>query len=367
MPRRIPAVYDPVNAKLYGQDPIRGLLEVQGTGGGGGNVTIDATIGDIFSATGSTITGDAVNEDKIVFWDQSLGRLTYLAIGGGLTINGQSIEADVQGSITLSIDNNITDVLSVSSSGYNLTFNADTAGSDKVVFWDHSASKLTYLTIGSGLEISGTTLSTPDISNDGNVTIDPSGNINLDPTGNINLDPGGSNSIIAKGNGTRGSGEIVLNCELNSHGVTLKGPPHSASATYTFTLPGGPGSNGQVLSTNGSGTTSWIPALSLNSSVTDVLSESSGAISGVDANADKILFWDDSAGKTTYLTVGNNLTLSGTTLSADQQAFAITESSQVINTNYTLSSGKNGHSVGPVEIANNYTVTIPNNAVWLVS
>jgi hypothetical protein len=351
MPRRIPAVYDPVNAKLYGQDPIRGLLEVQGTGGGGGNVTIDSTIGDIFSATGSTIRGDAVNEDKIVYWDQSLGRLTYLAIGGGLTINGQSIESDVQGSITLSIDTNITDVLSVSSSGYNLSFTADTAGSDKVVFWDHSSGKLTYLTIGSGLEISGTTLSTPGISNDGN----------------INLDPSGSNSIIAKGNSNRGSGEIVLNCEQNTHGVTLKGPPHSAGATYTFTLPGNAGSNGQVLSTNGSGTTSWIPALSLNSSVTDVLSESNGAISGVDANADKILFWDDSAGKTTYLTVGNNLTLSGTTLSADQQTFAITESSQVINTNYTLSSGKNGHSVGPVEIANNYTVTIPNNAVWLVS
>ena len=45
----------------------------------------------------------------------------------------------------------------------------------------------------------------------------------------------------------------------------------------------------------------------------------------------------------------------------------ITESLQVINTNYTLSSGKNGHSVGPVEVANNVTVTIPNNAVWLVS
>ena len=101
MPRRIPAVYDPVNAKLCRRNPIRGLLEVETAGGGGGNVTIDATIGDIFSATGSTITGDAVNEDKIVFWDQSLGRLTYPAIGGGLTINGQSIEADVQGSITL--------------------------------------------------------------------------------------------------------------------------------------------------------------------------------------------------------------------------------------------------------------------------
>ena len=71
MPRRLPAVYDPVNGKLYGEDPIAGLLEVLGTGGGGGNVTIDATIGDIFSATGSTITGDAVNEDKIVFWDKA--------------------------------------------------------------------------------------------------------------------------------------------------------------------------------------------------------------------------------------------------------------------------------------------------------
>jgi len=45
----------------------------------------------------------------------------------------------------------------------------------------------------------------------------------------------------------------------------------------------------------------------------------------------------------------------------------IAETSQVIATDYTISSGKNGHSVGPVEISNNITVTIPNNAVWLVS
>lgn len=44
----------------------------------------------------------------------------------------------------------------------------------------------------------------------------------------------------------------------------------------------------------------------------------------------------------------------------------ITESLQVINTNYTLSSGSNGHSVGPVAVANNVTVTIPNNSVWLI-
>ena len=30
---------------------------------------------------------------------------------------------------------------------------------------------------------------------------------------------------------------LGLNCESNSHGVTLKGPPHSASATYSLELP----------------------------------------------------------------------------------------------------------------------------------
>ena len=352
MPRRLPAVYDPVNGKLYGEDPIAGLLEVAtGGGGGGGSITIANNVTDILSSSGSTISADSGTGDKIVFWDESEVKLTYLNVGPGLNLIGNTLSSDIQGSITLTVESSIGDIFSATSTGYNTTFSADPAGADKIVFWDQSTGKLTYLAIGNGLDISGTTLSTPGISNDGN----------------INLDPSGSNSIIAKGNSNRGSGEIVLNCELNTHGVTLKGPPHSAGATYTFTLPGNTGSNGQVLSTNGSGTTSWIPALSLNSSVTDVLSESNGAISGVDANADKILFWDDSAGKTTYLTVGANLTLSGTTLSADQQTFAITESSQVINTNYTLSSGKNGHSVGPVEIANNYTVTIPNNAVWLVS
>ena len=42
MPRRLPAVYDPVNGKLYGEDPIVGLLEVATGGGGGGATTFTA-------------------------------------------------------------------------------------------------------------------------------------------------------------------------------------------------------------------------------------------------------------------------------------------------------------------------------------
>lgn len=36
----------------------------------------------------------------------------------------------------------------------------------------------------------------------------------------------------------------------------------------------------------------------------------------VDPNADRVLFWDDSAGAYTHLTMGTNLTITGTTLNA---------------------------------------------------
>jgi len=379
MPRRLPAVYDPINGKLYGEDPIVGLLEVAtGGGGGGGSVTIAANVTDVLSSSGSTITADSATADKIVFWDQSASKLTYLEVGPGLNTIGTTLSADIQGNITLTVDANIGDILSATSTGYNATFTADSAGSDKIVFWDHSASKLTYLTVGSGLTLSGTTLSVPAVNTDLVTDTTPQLGGNLDVNGNdivstsnnpIDLDPNGSGSVVLKGNSTRGAGEIVLNCEFNSHGVTLKGPAHSSGATYTFTLPGSAGTNGYLLSTNGSGVTSWTapaPTVTTNNSSDDVLSVTSGVISFDDAGSDKLLFWDESESKARYLTLGSNITITSTTIDVDTSPSAISETSQVINTNYTLSSGKNGHSVGPVSVANTYTVTIPANAVWLV-
>ena len=65
------------------------------------------------------------------------------------------------------------------------------------------------------------------------------------------------NIPVVTGDSTNGSGQITLNCENNSHGVKIKGPPHSAAATYTLTLPNNTGTNGQALLTNGSGVMSW--------------------------------------------------------------------------------------------------------------
>ena len=72
-------------------------------------------------------------------------------------------------------------------------------------------------------------------------------------TGPVNFD----DNVIIKGDSTNGSGKLTLNCENNSHGVHIKGPPHSAAASYTLTLPNNTGSNGQALLTNGSGSLSW--------------------------------------------------------------------------------------------------------------
>ena len=74
--------------------------------------------------------------------------------------------------------------------------------------------------------------------------------------GDIELDPNGSGKVVLKGNATKGSGQIKLNCEQNSHGIILKGPPHSAAASYTLTLPNNI-VNGQFLKTDGSGNLSW--------------------------------------------------------------------------------------------------------------
>ena len=54
--------------------------------------------------------------------------------------------------------------------------------------------------------------------------------------GNIKLTPDGTGKVEIKGNGTNDA-QIILNCGNNSHGQTIKAPPHSASVSNTFTLP----------------------------------------------------------------------------------------------------------------------------------
>ena len=61
---------------------------------------------------------------------------------------------------------------------------------------------------------------------------------------------------VAKGIGGD-DGFITLNCSANTHGIKLKSPPHSASASYTLTFPNNDGSSSEFLQTDGSGVLTW--------------------------------------------------------------------------------------------------------------
>ena len=51
----------------------------------------------------------------------------------------------------------------------------------------------------------------------------------------LDLAPNGTGKVVFRGN--TNSAAIVLNCENNSHGVTIQSPAHSAGSTYTTKLP----------------------------------------------------------------------------------------------------------------------------------
>nr|BAR16530.1 phage+glycanotransferase [uncultured Mediterranean phage uvMED] len=72
--------------------------------------------------------------------------------------------------------------------------------------------------------------------------------------GNIILTPNGTGMLEVKGN--TNAGTIQLNCENNSHGIKIKGPPHSAGQSYTLTLPSSITSD-YYLKTDGSGNLSF--------------------------------------------------------------------------------------------------------------
>jgi hypothetical protein len=96
-------------------------------------------------------------------------------------------------------------------------------------------------------------------------------NIDIIPhgSGKINLDGNGSTFGVSISDGLvelrTGSGNVAaidLYCEINnSHKVSIKSAPHSSySGDVLFQLPGSNGTDGQVLTVDGSGVTSWADA-----------------------------------------------------------------------------------------------------------
>ena len=96
--------------------------------------------------------------------------------------------------------------------------------------------------------------------------------------GDLDLDPNGTGIVKFLGTGST-PGQFKLNCEANTHGITIKSPLHSAAATYTLTLPNDDGAANQALMTDGSGVLTWGGTLAAGA-VTGTTGAFTGAVSG---------------------------------------------------------------------------------------
>lgn len=99
----------------------------------------------------------------------------------------------------------------------------------------------------------------------------------------------------------------------NANSITLDAPA-ALAADYSFILPGSGGSNGQVLTTNGSGTTSW----TTNGSGTVTSVAGTGTVNGLSLSG--------------TVTSTGNITLGGAFVLPTSTAAAIADEANAINT-----------------------------------
>jgi hypothetical protein len=117
------------------------------------NATTNAKYWELVAfATGSLGGTSGSTANAILRADGTGGNLVKTS---GITIaDGASGNLAGTNSGDVTLGSSLTDVLSLTTQ----LLAAVSAGSDKIIFWDHSASKFTFLTVGSGLAITDTTI-----------------------------------------------------------------------------------------------------------------------------------------------------------------------------------------------------------------
>ena len=222
---------------------------------------------------------------------------TVLVFPDGTGSNGQVLSTDgagilswvdQSGSGSVSVHGGASDILRVVSDQIGASTNLiSTIAADRLVFYDHSATKLTALELGTNLAISGTTLNASftdtntniantDLSLDANRSVNMNNNYLTFKDGTstkLQYDPNSDKFTFSSG--LRVSGDFEVNATSGmssgqvkfrepamggSSGVILQAPSTNMSADVTFTLPETDGSAGQFLKTDGSGNLSFASA-----------------------------------------------------------------------------------------------------------
>ena len=245
--------------------------------------------GTSYAVTLKTSAGSGVavpaGETAFLFCDgtnvnQCVTSFVNATLSGNLTVNGNTTLGDAATDTITATGQFNTDLLPSTDNARDL---GSTAKSWRTLYCETSV-------IAANITISGNTISSTDTN--GNITLAPNGtgDVQLDADtirvgdsgANVTITSNGAGDLILNTNSGTNSGSITIedgangaiNLTPNGTGavvlpllrlsgstsgyVGLKGAAIAGAATYT--LPAADGTNGQVLSTNGTGTLSWVAA-----------------------------------------------------------------------------------------------------------
>ena len=273
--------------------------------------------------------------DRILFWDDSAGATAWLTVGSNLSVSGTTITA-TDTNTTYSAGNGIAlggttftvaagTGLAQESGGLALSHlgiqSLSDPDADRILFWDDSAGASAWLTVGSNLSVSGTTITATDTNTTysagngislstttfsvaaGTGLAQESGGLALSHLGLQSLSDPDADRILFWDDSEGAFKWLTVGSNLSISGSTI-----TASA-------GGSGDITRVNITAGTGLTGTTDTTTGDHTQTLALSHL-GIQSLSDPDADRIMFWDDSAGAAAWLTAGSNLSISGTSISA---------------------------------------------------
>ena len=253
------------------------------------------------AGTVSLLEGSANGTNKLnLRAPAALTAETTLVFPDGAGSNGQVLSTDGAGVLSWvdqsgglsAIHGGASDILRLASNQIGVSTNlTSTIGADRLVFYDHSATKLTALELGTNLAISGTTLNASFTDTNTNIantdlTLNAARVLNL--SGNdLDIQTGGTSKLLYDVSANQGQGEWLFGTRARflqpvefhatggttqsqirfrepplggSSSVILKGPSTNLSSDLIFTLPDADGSAGQFLKTDGSGNLSFATA-----------------------------------------------------------------------------------------------------------
>ena len=266
------------------------------------------------------------NADRLLFWDDSAGQVTWLEAGSGLTISGTTISASGGGSATpggtdtqvqfndggaFGGDSGLTYAKTTDTlTGVNQTFTGTSTLTH--IHGNIAGSLYVHVKNDSGVTLAkGTPVyATGSVGSSGEILVAAADSTNTAKMPCIGII---DSELIANAEGNAVVVGEVFGLATNSYAINDE--LFVSTGTLTKTRPTTGEAQSVAVVSRAHASTGIIVVNTqqrLNSALT-ILANSSIA----DPNADRLLFWDDSAGQVTWLTAGSGLSISGTTITAN--------------------------------------------------